>query len=61
VSTKKHVVLVLEYDLGDYSEMEEERGEIPTTPGFWEESFYQGDCILGDLEIKAVRIEERKS
>lgn len=41
MEVKKHVIVQLEYDLGDYSDIEEEGGEIPLKPMLWEDTFYQ--------------------
>lgn len=57
----KHVILVLEYDMGDYSEAEEEGQQIPTDPediGL-HESFYQSDANINHMRIVGVRIEEK--
>ena len=54
----KHIILTLEYDLGDYSDLEEER-ELSTDPKDWEDSFYQADINIQDLDIVRVRVEEK--
>lgn len=57
----KHVILVLEYDMGDYSEAEQDGYAIPTDPkdiGL-HESFYQSDAVIHDMNIVGVRIEEK--
>ncbi len=56
---KKHVIVQLEYDLGDYSDIEEEGGEIPLKPMLWEDTFYQSDAVLSDMTIVGVRVEEK--
>ena len=56
---KKHVILTLEYDMGDYSDMEEDGNKISTNPEDWGDSFYQADINLQDLDIVGVRIEEK--
>lgn len=55
----KHVVLILERDMGDYSD-EEDGHPISTNPKDWEDSFYQSDAVLSDFDIVGVRIEERE-
>ncbi len=58
----KHVIVTLEYDLGDYSDLEadyEEGRKLSTDPKDWEDSFYQADINLNDLDIVGVRIEEK--
>lgn len=54
---EKHVILTLEYDLGDYSDYEERK--LSTDPKDWFDSFYQADINMQDLDIVGVRIEER--
>jgi len=56
---KKHVILTLEYDMGDYSDMEEDGNKISTNPKDWGDSFCQADINLQDLDIVGVRIEEK--
>jgi len=55
---KKHVILTLEYDMGDYSDMEEDGFEISTNPKDYEESFFQADVFIHDMEIVGVKIKE---
>ncbi len=61
----KHVIVTLEYDLGDYSDLEVaylEEGEgrkLSTDPIDWGDSFYQSDINIQDLDIVGVRIEEK--
>ena len=45
---KKNVILLLEYNLGDYSEMEDDGYEIPINPNDegLNESFYQSDALI---------------
>ena len=50
------VKLILEYDMGDYSDVEEEGGTISTNPKDYEESFYQGDIFTCDMNIIGVKI-----
>lgn len=57
---KKHVILTLEYDMGDYSDLDDEGG-IPTDPKWYEETYYQSDALALDMKIISVRIEERES
>ena len=58
----KNVILILEYDMGDYSDMEEDGLTIPTDPNDvgLTECFYQSDALIHDMKIVGVRIEERK-
>lgn len=56
----KHLILTLEYDMGDYSDMEKDGGQIPTSPddiGI-QESFYQSDAMIHDMEIVGVKIRD---
>jgi hypothetical protein len=58
---KKHLILTLEYDMGDYSEMEKDGYKIPTSPddiGI-QESFYQSDATLDDMKIVGVEIRNK--
>jgi len=55
---KKHVILTLEYDLGDYSTLEESGGSIPTDPKWYQEVYYQRDPLACDMKIVGVRIKE---
>jgi hypothetical protein len=57
----KNVILILEYNMGDYSDMEEDGLTIPTDPedNGLNESFYQSDAMIHDMKIVGVRIEER--
>ena len=55
----KHLILTLEYDMGDYSDMEEDGYEIPTDiydKGL-NESFIQSDISVRDMEIVGARVE----
>ena len=55
----KHLIITLEYDMGDYSEMEDDGHEIPTDPrdvGL-NESFFQSDASIHDMKIVGVKIE----
>jgi hypothetical protein len=54
----KEVILILELNIGDYSDAEEDWGEIPTDPEFWEESLIQGDWTNDELKIVGVRLED---
>ena len=56
---KKHVILTLEYDMGDYSDAEKEGSKISTNPEDWGDSFIQADINLQDLDIIGVRIEKK--
>jgi len=51
---EKHVIVMLEYDMGDYSDL-----EISLDPKDWHDSFYQADINLQDLDIVGVKIEEK--
>lgn len=51
-----NVILVLEYDMGDYTIELKERGEISTNPSDYEEVFYQSDVAHPDLIIKDVYV-----
>lgn len=52
----KHIVLMLEYDMGDYSDMEEDGLEIPTDPKEYEDSFYQSDALIHDMKIVGTKL-----
>jgi len=52
----KRVVLILEYDMGDYTEMEEDGIKISTDPKDWCESFFQADIFVCDMKIIGVKI-----
>lgn len=57
----KHLILILEYDMGDCSAMEEEGQEIPTDPqdiGI-HENFFQSDAVIHDMKIVGTRLEIR--
>lgn len=56
----KNVILILEYNMGDYSDMEEDGLTIPTNPkdAGLNESFYQSDALIHDMKIVGVRIED---
>lgn len=54
----KQVYLILEYDMGDYSDMEKEGLDIPTDPSFYRESFFQSGVNISDIAITGVRIIE---
>jgi len=56
---KKHVILTLEYDMGDYSELEEDGGKIPTDPKWYKEVYYQSGPLAVDMKIVGVRIEDK--
>jgi len=58
---KKHLIITLEYDMGDYSEMEKDGLEIPTDPNDigLNESFFQSDALIHDMEIVSARVERR--
>lgn len=52
-----HLIVTLEFDMGDYSDMEDDGLQIPTDPkdiGL-NESFYQGDATIRDMKIIGVR------
>lgn len=51
------VILHLTCDMGDYTDMLEDRDEIPTNPEDWAESFYQSNLTIGDLTIKSVELD----
>ena len=58
----KHLIITLEYDMGDYSEMEDDGFEIPTDPediGL-NESFFQSDALIHDMKIVGTKIEIRQ-
>lgn len=55
----KHVILTLEYDLGDYSDREDDGEVISETAQDYEDSFFQSDVIVSDMKIVGVRIEVR--
>ena len=57
----KHLIITLEYDMGDYSDMEEDGYEIPTDPNEVDinESFFQSDALIHDMEIVGIRVEKR--
>jgi len=58
---KKHVILTLEYDMGDYYDYsDKDDNDIPLKPKDWEESFYQSDLFISDMKIIGVRIKEEK-
>jgi len=53
----KNLIITLEYNMGDYSEYEEDGSEIPTDPkdiGL-NETFFQSDALIHDMEIIGVR------
>jgi len=56
----KRVILTLEYDMGDYSDMEEDGQEISLDPSKWAESFYQSDVLIDAMKIVSVRVEGGK-
>ena len=58
----KNLIITLEYDMGDYLDMEEDGYEIPTDPKdvSLNESFYQSDALIHDMKIVGVRVENRK-
>ena len=45
------VILTLQYDLGEYSE--EDLREM--SPKAWEETFFQSDVMIGDMDIVSVK------
>jgi hypothetical protein len=55
----KHVILQLEYDLGDYSDVQREPGSISTNPEDYKEIFQQSDVLVCDMQIVGARIEEK--
>jgi len=59
----KHLIIMLEYDMGDYSDMEGDGQEIPTDPNDvgLNESFYQGEASRHDMRIVGVRTEDREA
>lgn len=57
--SKKHVILTLEYDMGDYSEQEEDGGTISTNPKDYNDSFFQADVFIHEMNIVGARIEEK--
>lgn len=57
---KKHVILVLEYDMGDYSDMEEDGLKISKNPKDYEESFFQSDVMIHEINIVGVKIKKVK-
>ena len=42
--------------MGDYSDMEEDGLKIPTDPKEYEESFFQSDALIHDMEIVGTKI-----
>lgn len=54
---EKRVVLTLEYDMGDYSEQEEDGQQISTDPNDYKESLLQSDVLVCDMKIVGARIE----
>ena len=55
----KHVILTLEYDMGDYSDREEDGCEISTDPEYYKDSFYQSDIDPFEINIVGVRIDDK--
>ena len=55
----KHVILTLKYDLGDYSDVEEDGEPISMNPQDYEETFHQADVLTGDMEIVGVEVQVR--
>ena len=57
----KHLIITLEYDMGDYSKMEEDGYEIPTSPNDvgLNESFFQSDASIHEMKIVGTKIEIR--
>lgn len=53
---EKHVVLILEYDLGDFSDMEVEGIKIPIRPEDYQELFDQSDILSDEMRIVGVDI-----
>ena len=58
--SKKHVILTLEYDLGDYSDREDDGYPISSDPKDYEESFFQSDVFVHDMNIVGARIEVKE-
>ena len=58
---EKHLIITLEYDMGDYSDMEDDGFEIPMAPDDigLNESFYQSDALIHDMKIVGTKIEIR--
>lgn len=60
----KNVILVLEYDMGDQSYLEDEEGQlgrIPTDLAYWKERFVDNDAVRNwDMDLKKVIIKESK-
>lgn len=57
---KKHLILTLEYDMGDVSDIEEDGYEIPTDPSDvgLNELFFQGDILIRDMKIVGAKIKD---
>lgn len=53
----KRVILTLEYDMGDYSDREDDGMEISLRPEDYEETFQQADIFTCDMRIVGVRID----
>ena len=53
------MILTLEYDMGDYSDREEDGQPLSSNHKDYEESFYQGDIFPCDMVIIGARVEER--
>ena len=58
-SCDKHVILILEYDLGNYSDMEEIYGKLSNCAEDYEDDFYNRHIEIDDLEIVGVKIKEK--
>ena len=58
----KHLIITIEYDMGDYSDMEDEGEEIPTDPNDigLNESFFQSDASIHNMKIVGVRTENKE-
>jgi len=57
----KHLIITLEYDMGDYSDIEEGGHEIPIDPNDigLNETFFQSDALIHDMKIVGARVEVR--
>ena len=53
----KRVILVLEYDMGDYTNVLKDGRRISTNPRDYDDRFYQADINLQDLDVVSVRVE----
>ena len=57
---KRNVILTIEYNLGDYSDVESDGNFISRNPKDYEETFFQSDIDLSEMEIVAVRVEDEQ-